>query len=126
MDRMITLDVNISKSPEGTRGAWSLGECRRAVTRSASTLQFTYYAVGNIKSADSDPEADFNMYWLADLPFDSSLLASRIVRLFETMAEFFEKPDESYRVFIRRSEERRVGEECGRLRGSVSWVEEWM
>src|SRR5690625_7402655 len=49
------------------------------------------------------------MYWLADLPFDSSLLASRIVRLFETMAEFFEKPDESYRVFIRSNPHRGGG-----------------
>lgn len=108
-DWKITLDWDFSKSPEGTRGAWSLGEGRREVIRSASTLQFTYYAVGNVKSADGDPESDFNMYWLADLPFDSSLLASRIVRLFETMAEFFEKPDESYRVFIRSNPHRGGG-----------------
>src|SRR5690625_4267989 len=49
------------------------------------------------------------MNWLADLPFDSSRLASRIVRLFETMAEFFEKPDESYRVFIRSNPHRGGG-----------------
>jgi len=97
----IDLDWDFSLAPEGTRGVWSLGEGSQQFTRPLQNLRFAFYGVGEVKSADSDPAAPFNMYWISEPPFNMELLATNIVKLFRTMAEFHGKPDEEYRVFIR-------------------------
>lgn len=105
----ITLDWDFSNAPQGTAAAWSLGEGRQEVIRPASTLRFTYYAVGDVKRADPDPDATFNMYWISEPPFDIDALADNIVTLFTEMATFFERPDAAYRVFIRENPHRGGG-----------------
>lgn len=105
----ITLDWDLSDAPDGTRTVWSLGEGSQTIERKASTLQFTYYAVGDVKRANPDPDASFNMYWISEPPFQIDRLADNIMALFTEMATFFEQPDEEYRVFIRENPHRGGG-----------------
>ena len=48
-----------------------------------------------------DEAGRFGVYWLAEPPFAIEELARRIIRMYETMSDFFDDRNSSYRVFIR-------------------------
>ncbi|WP_312126836.1 hypothetical protein [Brevundimonas sp.] len=97
----ITLNWDLSQLPEGARGVWSLGEGTRTITAPASTLSFSFYAVGQVKSEPEQGAEDFGLYWLDTPPFDIGELASETRALYQHMAKFFGDEDAPYRVFVR-------------------------
>lgn len=97
----ITLDWDLSALPDGARGVWSLGEGQRTITAPASTLSFSFYAVGSVASEPQAGGQDFALYWLAQPPFDIQDLAAETRTLYESMSRFFGDEGAPYRVFIR-------------------------
>lgn len=97
----ITLSWDLSALPEGARGVWSLGEGERKITAPASTLAFSFYAMGDVSSEPEAGADDFALYWLAQPPFDIEELASQTRGLYDSMASFFGDAEAPYRVFIR-------------------------
>jgi hypothetical protein len=97
----ITLDWDLSALPEGARGVWSMGEGSRSVTAPASTLAFSFYAVGSVASEPESGAEDFALYWLAQPPFDIEDLATETRELYTYMSRFFGDEGAPYRVFIR-------------------------
>jgi len=97
----ITLNWDLSALPEGARGVWSLGEGERKITAPASTLAFSFYAMGDVSSEPEAGADDFALYWLAQPPFDIEELASQTRGLYDSMASFFGDAEAPYRVFIR-------------------------
>lgn len=97
----ITLDWDLSRLPEGARGVWSLGEGRRTLTAPASTLAFSFYAVGQVTSEPSQGAEDFGLYWINTPPFDISELAAETRELYGHMSRFFDDEDAPYRIFVR-------------------------
>jgi hypothetical protein len=98
----IRLAWDLSASPPGSRGVWSLGEGTVETVATAETLQFSYYYVGPIKSYPAEPDPRFAFYWLSDPPFDPNELGDKMRALYLSMAEFFDDKG-SYRVFVRRN-----------------------
>ena len=96
----VTLDWDLSAMPAGSRGVWSLGEGRVETVGPAQQIAFSYYAAGPLHRYPEQP-GQFGIYWLAEAPFAMDALASRIFRLYSTMAEFFDDRNSTYRVFIR-------------------------
>jgi hypothetical protein len=99
----ISLHWDLSQAPAGTRGIWSPGEGDRTLIGPAETLEFSYYAVGPVKSEPADGEDNFGLYWLVKPPFDIDRLSTSIHKLYGYMAHFFKDDDAPYRVFIRRN-----------------------
>ncbi|MFN4296297.1 MAG: hypothetical protein ACK4FB_05605 [Brevundimonas sp.] len=97
----ITLTWDLSALPAGARGVWSFGEGERSVTAPASTLAFSFYAVGAVASEPEAGADDFALYWLSQPPFDIDDLAAETRALYTYMSEFFNDPGAPYRVFIR-------------------------
>lgn len=97
----ITLNWDLSALPDGARGVWSLGEGERTITAPASTLSFSFYAVGAVSSEPEAGAEDFALYWLAQPPFDIEELAGETRALYTYMARFFGDEHAPYRVFVR-------------------------
>ena len=97
----ISMAWDLSKSPEGTRGIWSLGEGAQNVVSPVDTLAFSYYAVGPVKSIPEKRNDSFGIYWLTKTPFNMDKLAVNIKNLYDYMATFFNDEDAPYRVFVR-------------------------
>lgn len=95
--------------PSGWRGVWSLGAGDVTKVIPAELLQFSFYAVGPLKSEPAQPDDRFGMYWLTDPPFDAKALGDRIQRLYRTIADFFAETGGSYRVFLRQNPYRGQG-----------------
>lgn len=97
----ISLHWDLSQAPADTRGIWSPGEGDQTLVGPAETLEFSYYAVGPVKSEPADGKGNFGLYWLAKPPFDIDRLSTGIHKLYGYMAHFFKDDDAPYRVFIR-------------------------
>lgn len=97
----ITLNWDLSAMPSGARGVWSMGEGERSITAPASTLSFSFYAVGAVSSEPAAGADDFALYWLAQPPFDIADLATETRALYSYMSGFFDDAGAPYRVFIR-------------------------
>ncbi|MCK5749927.1 MAG: hypothetical protein KAH44_27165, partial [Oricola sp.] len=78
----VSLKWDMSDAPEGSFGAWSLGEGDVERVAPASALSFSYYAAGPLKRYPPRGEdSKFGLYWLAEPPFDPAALAGRIEKL---------------------------------------------
>jgi hypothetical protein len=100
----VSLKWDMSDAPEGSFGAWSLGEGDVERVAPASALSFSYYAAGPLKRYPPRGEdSKFGLYWLAEPPFDPAALAGRIEKLYEAMSSFFDEDQSAYRVFIRQN-----------------------
>jgi hypothetical protein len=97
----ISLKWDMSEAPPSTRGIWSAGEGEQHTVAPASTLEFSFYTVGPVKSEPADGKGDFAMYWLMQPPFDIDQLAKSIGNLYVYMSGFFEDKGSPYRVFVR-------------------------
>lgn len=100
----VSLNWDMSDAPEGSFGAWSLGEGDVERVAPASALSFSYYAAGPLKRyPPRGEESKFGLYWLAEPPFDPAALAGRIEKLYQAMSSFFNEDQSAYRVFIRQN-----------------------
>lgn len=95
----ISLKWDLSMMPEGSRGVWSLGTGDISITETPNLMQFSYYAVGRMRSVE---DGEFGIYWFSDPPFDMDKASGRIRDLYTYMADFFEDQETVYRVFVRR------------------------
>ncbi|MGI6577995.1 MAG: hypothetical protein ACOX1Q_08225 [Eubacteriales bacterium] len=95
----VSLKWDLSSMPEGSRGVWSLGIGDIEIDATPNLMQFTFYAVGKMKSVE---EGDFGIYWFSQPPFDMDKASNRIRDMFAYMSEFFEDDETVYRVFVRR------------------------
>ncbi|UKZ55697.1 hypothetical protein TrVGV298_009521 [Trichoderma virens] len=110
-----TLQWDLSRSPEGTLAAWSMGDgegpfeiATESLLGIASGVQEAYFAVGPLNRLTSPDdymytdEADvFNMYWFGTPTFDPLPLGVRLKKLFREMSIFFQDKGNSYRIFLR-------------------------
>ncbi|MGI6039225.1 MAG: hypothetical protein GX257_08865 [Clostridiales bacterium] len=95
----ISLKWDLTSMPEGSRGVWSLGTGDVSIEETPNLMQFSYYAVGRMKSVE---DGDFGIYWFSEPPFDMDKASNRIRDLYNYIAEFFEDEESVYRVFVRR------------------------
>ncbi|KAF5521703.1 hypothetical protein CGCA056_v006343 [Colletotrichum aenigma] len=104
----ITLSWDLSNSPSGTRGVWTLGEGPQPVTINGTTddLLSTFFAVGPILSSSPVSEdSQFNMYWLEQPHFNVTYLASFIKDFYDYSAKFWQDDGiKPYKVFIQYNE----------------------
>ncbi|KAH0524341.1 hypothetical protein TsFJ059_006869 [Trichoderma semiorbis] len=112
---LTTLRWDLSKSPQGTLAAWSMGDgegpfeiATKSLLGIASGVQEAYFAVGPLHQMTSPDdyihtnEADvFNMYWFGTPTFDPLPLGTRLQKLFREMSAFFRDRQNSYRIFLR-------------------------
>ncbi|KAL6825219.1 hypothetical protein V8C40DRAFT_275029 [Trichoderma camerunense] len=112
---LTTLRWDLSKSPQGTLAAWSMGDgegpfeiATKSLVGIASGVQEAYFAVGPLHRMTSPDdymhidEADvFNMYWFGTPTFDPLPLGTRLQMLFREMSAFFRDRGNSYRIFLR-------------------------
>ncbi|KAL7906468.1 hypothetical protein GGI35DRAFT_458206 [Trichoderma velutinum] len=112
---LTTLRWDLSRGPEGTLAAWSMGDGEgpfKIATKSllgiASGVQEAYFAVGPLHRMTSpdeymytDEANDFNMYWFGTPTFDPLPLGARLQKLFREMSTFFRDKGNSYRIFLR-------------------------
>ena len=101
--------------PDGTRFASSLGDSddQSAVGRPNQLIHSLYFAVGrlqrwpawdigeNSKGPTSNNERQFSMYWIGELPWNSTALASTTQKLYEGTANYFNDHESDFRVFYR-------------------------
>jgi len=99
----IHLKWDLSESPAGSRGEWSLGDGDVDVIATAETLGYSYYAVGPLKSVPVQNDDKFGLYWLGDPPFDAAVLGQHISALYMEMVGFFGDTHSKYRVFMRQN-----------------------
>lgn len=101
----ITVEWDLYSTPAGTWAVCSLGEGQKVITKAkASILDDSFFAVGPLHSyPPGRAGGNFGMYWLENPPFDASALGQRMQVLFPKMATFFNDPDPTYRIFIRRN-----------------------
>ena len=99
----ITVEGDLSSTPDGTRAACSLREGKRVTTQAeADVLDECFFAVGPLHSYPSaETGGDFGMYWLMNPPFDAPALGRRMEMLLRKMTAFFQNDDPTYRIFIR-------------------------
>lgn len=98
----IKLDWDLSGLPQGSRGVWSFGEGASEHDGTMTTLSFTYFAFGDVKSEPESGSGPFGLYWFGQPTFDAPAVAALIQPLYAYMADFFkDEPDATYRVFIR-------------------------
>jgi hypothetical protein len=111
----VHLRWNLTDAPNGTRAVWTFGEGPEEIIRkeTPSNLQQTYFAVGPLKSSQSNLTTSnglaFGMYWYGKPPFDVAKVASGIKDVFLYMSKFFNDNENSYRVFRRRNPYRGTG-----------------
>ncbi|KAL6822777.1 hypothetical protein J3E69DRAFT_337842 [Trichoderma sp. SZMC 28015] len=112
---LTTLRWDLSKSPQGTLAAWSMGDgegpfeiATKSLIGIASGVQEAYFAVGPLHRMISPDdymhtdEADvFNVYWFGTPTFDPLPLGTRLQKLFREMSAFFRDRGNSYRIFLR-------------------------
>jgi hypothetical protein len=105
----VRLRWNLSDAPNGTRAVWTFGEGPEEIVRreSPSRLQQTYFAVGPLKSFQSNLATRdglaFGMYWYGEPPFNATKVAGVIKDVFLFMSKFFDDDEKSYRIFLRRN-----------------------
>lgn len=112
---LTTLRWDLSKCPNGTLAAWSMGDgegpfeiATKSLLGIAFGVQEAYFAVGPLHRVTSPDdyihtnEADvFNMYWLGTPTFDPLPLGTRLQKLFRELSAFFRDKGNSYRIFLR-------------------------
>lgn len=112
-----TVDWDIPESaPPGTRFASSLGDAQGASATGfpAKVIHDTYFAVGQLKRwpawgeegsetrrRSPDGDREFGMYWIGDLPWNSSSIGSKTKEIYLGTATYFGDNESDYRVFIR-------------------------
>ncbi len=101
VEHMVDFELNwdLSQMPKGSQGVWSFGKGQVKKECQPSTIQFSYYAVGLVRSVE---EGDFGLYWFSDPPFDVKKVARRTQTLFNYMSKFFKDREGTYRIFVRR------------------------
>ncbi|KAK9777094.1 putative Peptidase M61 catalytic domain-containing protein [Seiridium cardinale] len=106
-DRVLdtTIEWDVESTPSGTRAACSLGEGIRVSAQiKATDLDECFFAVGPLHSYPRGETGEpFGIYWLSDSPFDAGALGAKTKALSPRMVKFFDDPDPTYRVFIRRN-----------------------
>ncbi|KAL7798834.1 hypothetical protein V8C43DRAFT_313728 [Trichoderma afarasin] len=112
---LTTLRWDLSKSPQGTLAAWSMGDgegpfeiATKSLVGIASGVQEAYFAVGPLHRMTSpddymhtDEAGVFNVYWFGTPTFDPLPLGTRLQKLFREMSAFFRDRGNSYRIFLR-------------------------
>ncbi|CAM1504771.1 Fc.00g023620.m01.CDS01 [Cosmosporella sp. VM-42] len=109
-DWEFVIDWDIPESaPAGTKFASSLGDVQGSSATGWPTkvLYSTYFAVGKLNrwpawGEESTSGQEFAMYWIGDLPWDSTALASRTGEIYLGTAKYFSDSKSDYRVFYRR------------------------
>lgn len=113
----MTLNWDIPQSaPEGTRFASSWGDVQgsSATGYPDQALDGAYFAVGKLQRLpawdDSDNKPlrhrsnttqEFGMYWIGELPWDTTRLASMAEDLYRGIAKYFGDDESDFRVFYR-------------------------
>ncbi|KAK5991859.1 hypothetical protein PT974_05245 [Cladobotryum mycophilum] len=110
----VSVQWHLGGAPEGTKGAWSLGD--EVISRTKRSLESAIsqgiFAVGHLErypswSSSISPVADgdpaFAMYWLGNPPFDMNTIPPTTAALFRSIASFFSSQN-PFRVFIRQVE----------------------
>lgn len=92
---------DLSRAPKDWKGVWTYGEGDARKIGKISLLNFSFYAVGPVRSAPANGNNHVSLYWLSIPPFDTSALLARLGRLYARQSRFFHDPNRDYRVFIR-------------------------
>ncbi len=99
----ISLSWDMSQAPEGTRGVTSHGEGDQSRIAPPTTLAFSYYSMGPVKSIPEEGKSAFALYWLSEPPFDMVTFGIQTKKLYDFMADFFGDEDSTYKVFARKN-----------------------
>ncbi|ROW03615.1 hypothetical protein VPNG_07160 [Cytospora leucostoma] len=117
----ITVEWDLSDSPEGVHGAWSLGDENtvRTVDTLDNAITHAVFAVGylqrfpswdvDITTTSSSTTAAggkgvYAMYWLEPSPYDMIHLAKSTQEIYSRIAAYFDDSTDPFRVFFRRIE----------------------
>lgn len=110
----VTLEWDLSDSPSGIHGAWSLGDDRvvNAVGTLDKLITHGIFAVGYLQrypdwTNDSSPapqtvHGEYAAYWLDPTPYDMTLLAQQTQEIYARIAAYFDNSTDPFRVFFRR------------------------
>lgn len=79
----------------------SRGEGDISWTGPIDTLQFMYFAAGDLKRHPATGDAGLSIQWFGDAPFDVSELTRFVGAVFAELARMFRTEGSDYRVFIR-------------------------
>lgn len=112
----VTLKWDLSESPPGTHGAWSLGD-EQEVTASGTLDELIsqgIFAVGylrrypdwsvDLSSTSPSTSNVYATYWLEPSPYNMTQLARQTKKMYGRIANYFNSTD-PFRVFIRRIED---------------------
>lgn len=111
----VNLEWDLSESPDGTHGAWSLGD-EQTVTVSGTLdklITNSIFAVGYLQrypdwsvALPSSPSESnvYATYWLEPSPYNVTQLAQQTKEIYGRIATYFTSAD-PFRVFFRRIEE---------------------
>ena len=108
----ITVEWDLVKTPEGTKGAWSYGDSisTTVVDSPERAIGHGVFAVGALQrypSWDVDlsaaPERVYAVYWLDPAPWDMISLSKQTSEIYQRIATYFNSPD-PFRVFFRQIE----------------------
>lgn len=99
----IHLRWDLADMPDGSRGAWSLGEGEVRTVGPIDVLAHAYYMAGPMESAPAGPPGPFGIYWLGEPPFDVQAVGDWTTQAYKAIATFFGEPDKPYRVFFRKN-----------------------
>jgi predicted metalloprotease with PDZ domain len=99
----ISIRWNLSGVPTSFRAVSCRADDDATFNDAAKSLTECYYAVGPLRvyPSGSAQERKFGIYWLTKPPFDVTLVAAQIQKLFAYMSVFFHDTGDSYRVFVR-------------------------
>ena len=107
----MTVEWDLSEAPSsGARFASSFGDVPKASATGVpnQVLDSAHFAVGsNLQrwpawSEEQSGKKQFAMYWMGDLPWDSTSLASRTKKIYNGTANYFSDFESDFRVFYRR------------------------
>lgn len=111
----VAVEWDLSDAPEGTHGAWSLGD--DPVSSATGTMEWTVthsiFAVGYLQrfpdwgvdiAAARAGESLFAMYWLDPSPYDMVGLAHSTRAIYARIAAYFDGSTDAFRVFFRQIE----------------------
>ena len=105
-----TLEWDLSSAPRQISAVSSQGEGSEPIINegasSMADLQASFFLVGDLKQAFSDPRRPvtsptFNIYWFVDPPFDVSGLGVVLKDLYSHMRSFFHDSGHPFRMFLR-------------------------
>lgn len=110
----VAMRWDLSAMGEGARGVWSLGEGAVDTVGPADIVVHAYYMAGpDVRSfpARNESVGDdlFGVYWMGDTTFDMVEIGDWIVEAYAAMSSFFNTPDRTFRVFLRRNPAARSG-----------------